>query len=252
MNVNNSNDLYMFFKHMSVCHSITVDVDSKPSTSQNEEESKTNNSENTEIPIYQCQSPDELALVKAACKVGLTLEDTKASTYFVREGSSTIKEHKILGEFKFDSDRKRMSVVVQEDKKFYLYTKGADSNMIHQIDWENKESDKVLLEQHLHKFACQGLRTLVMGRKNISEDEKDEIVSELYKIQASAVKNKEEKYSELYCKHETGLTYFGASAIEDKLQDKVPETIERLMKANIRVWVLTGDKQETAIEIAKS
>ena len=63
---------------------------------------------------------------------------------------------------------------------------------------------------------------------------------------------KEIKLAELYDSYEKGLDYVGASAIEDKLQYGVPETIDMLIKANIKVWVLTGDKQETAIEIGKS
>lgn len=71
-------------------------------------------------------------------------------------------------------------------------------------------------------------------------------------IQSSNSSNKDAQYAELFTEHEQNLKYVGASAIEDKLQDQVPDTIAKLMEANIRVWVLTGDKQETAIEIAKS
>ncbi len=64
--------------------------------------------------------------------------------------------------------------------------------------------------------------------------------------------DKEDQLNILYDQMETSLTYVGSSAIEDLLQDQVPETIEKLMTAGIKVWVLTGDKQETAIEIGKS
>ena len=63
---------------------------------------------------------------------------------------------------------------------------------------------------------------------------------------------KEAKLAELYDSYERDLTYGGSTAIEDKLQYGVPETIDMLIQANIKVWVLTGDKQETAIEIGKS
>lgn len=64
--------------------------------------------------------------------------------------------------------------------------------------------------------------------------------------------DKDEQLSKLYDQMEVKLEYVGSSAIEDLLQDKVPETIQNLMTAGIKVWVLTGDKQETAIEIGKS
>ena len=144
-----------------------------------------------------------------------------------------------------------MSILVEEDERYMLYTKGADSSMIDFINWK-RNKDKDILEKHLHEFACEGLRTLVMGRREVSEPEYRQIIKKMTDIQASDSKNKDEEFSQIASIYEKDLEYIGASAIEDKLQDKVPETIEKLMEANIRVWVLTGDKQETAIEIAKS
>lgn len=66
------------------------------------------------------------------------------------------------------------------------------------------------------------------------------------------MKNKDERLAELYEEIEKGMTLLGATAIEDKLQDGVPETIAKLIQANIKVWVLTGDKTETAINIGYS
>lgn len=182
----------------------------------------------------------------------MKLVETTGGYYFIKEQNANEKvKYKVHAEFKFDSDRKRMSVLIEENGKFFLYTKGADNQMISQINFSGKEEEDVL-KGHLYKFAVQGLRTLVMGKREVSTKEKDEIVDGIYNIQSSADKNKGEQLFNLYCKHEVDLTYVGASAIEDKLQDKVPETIDKLMQANIRLWVLTGDKQETAIEIAKS
>jgi phospholipid-translocating ATPase len=167
------------------------------------------------------------------------------------EESGEKRVYKIHAEFKFDSDRKRMSVIVEDNGEFFLYTKGADNKMISVIEWDNPEENKVL-KKHLHEFAIKGLRTLVMGSKKLNKQTFNQIIEEISNIQGSDSTNKDELFTELYCKHEIGLKYVGASAIEDKLQDKVPETIKTLMECNIRVWVLTGDKQETAIEIAKS
>jgi phospholipid-translocating P-type ATPase (flippase) len=244
--------LYEFFQHMTVCHSITVDNESKKKTkvlSESQEELKDTK---TEQPIYQCQSPDELALVQAAFQVGISLVETRASTYFVEEGVNNINKYIIHAEFKFDSDRKRMSTVVEdENKKYFLYTKGADSSMKDSIEWESNDFYKVV-EDHLYKFAIEGLRTLMMGKRELSSKEFKDIIDGIHDIQESEERNKGPLYTKLYCEYEKNLKYVGASAIEDKLQDKVPETIEKLMEANIRVWVLTGDKQETAVEIAKS
>ena len=72
-------------------------------------------------------------------------------------------------------------------------------------------------------------------------------------IEASqALQNREEKLEEVANLIEKDLTLLGSTAIEDKLQVGVPRTIEQLMKANIAVWVLTGDKQDTAINIGQA
>lgn len=237
----NNDKLYDFFKFMAICHSVRVDKKSK-----DKEESK---SEVVECD-YQCSSPDELALVLASKKVGIVLADrTKENLIIQEEGPP--KEYKMHAEFKFDSDRKRMSVVFEDNGEYYLYTKGADNKMVTQIDWSNDEQ-KETVDKHLQIFAVKGLRTLVMGKKKITKQTFDDIIEGIQNIQSSESTDKDAQFTALYQKHETNLIYVGASAIEDKLQDQVPATIAKLMESNIRLWVLTGDKQETAIEIAKS
>jgi P-type E1-E2 ATPase len=102
------------------------------------------------------------------------------------------------------------------------------------------------------KFALQGLRTLVFSRKELNNKDYTEFMNKFTELKTSVDPQKEQKLLALYDSMEYGLTYLGSSAIEDKLQDNVATTIEHIMSANIRVWVLTGDKQETAIEIAKA
>lgn len=71
-------------------------------------------------------------------------------------------------------------------------------------------------------------------------------------MKTSVDPKKDAKLNEMFDQMEKDLNYLGSSAIEDKLQVGVADTIERVMRANIRVWVLTGDKQETAIEIGRA
>lgn len=110
------------------------------------------------------------------------------------------------------------------------------------------------VSRELLTFAKEGLRTLVVCQKDLSQGDYDRLDSKIYDIQTSEMPmaQKEEALARLYDGYEKDLDYVGASAIEDKLQFGVPETIDILIKANIKVWVLTGDKQETAIEIGKS
>ena len=122
--------------------------------------------------------------------------------------------------------------------------------MKERIDWKPNEHIKV--EDDLHNFAIQGLRTLVMAQKQISIEEYQELKNKIDDLESSNLTNKEELIFNCYDEYERGLEFVGASAIEDKLQENVAGTIRILLEAKIRVWVLTGDKQETAIEIAKS
>lgn len=101
-------------------------------------------------------------------------------------------------------------------------------------------------------FAKEGLRTLVVAQKVLTEEEYAYFDNQLHNIKTSTSHNKEAMLDELYTSYEQGLSYVGSTAIEDKLQYGVPETIATLIRAKIKVWVLTGDKQETAIEIGKS
>jgi magnesium-transporting ATPase (P-type) len=143
-----------------------------------------------------------------------------------------------------------MSVIVKQNTDYYLLTKGADNIMKPRIYWNNDQEDQV--DEDLNKFAIEGLRTLVMAKKQITHQTYEELQTRIDDLEASNFANKEDQIFDVYDQYEQGLTFIGASAIEDKLQDEVANTISILMEANIRVWVLTGDKQETAIEIAKS
>jgi magnesium-transporting ATPase (P-type) len=106
-------------------------------------------------------------------------------------------------------------------------------------------------EDHLNKFAEDALRTLCLAWKEIKEDEYAKW-SQLYHQASTSLENRAEKVSQVYELIETNLLFAGATAIEDKLQDGVPECIAKLAKANIKIWVLTGDKLETAINIGYS
>ncbi len=201
---------------------------------------------------YSASSPDELALVNGAKSVGIEFVARSSTTISIKGATGSIENYESQVEFPFDSTRKRMSLIVKhlETGKFYLMTKGADSIMLPRVDLDSDFQKGI--EKDLYKFAVEGLRTLVFSKKELSHKEFEDFMKQYIMIKTSMDSRKEQKLLELYDKMEYGLTYLGSSAIEDKLQEGVAETIENIMKANIRVWVLTGDKQETAIEIGKS
>ena len=199
---------------------------------------------------YQAASPDELALVQGARLLGFTFtgkEDDKM-TIQLSTGSNT---YQIVAEVPFDSTRKRMSMVVKDKLGEYtLMTKGADSIMLRLL--KPGSMDVLWANENLGAFAREGLRTLVVAQRQLDREEVERWLEGWKAVLLSNSKSKADLINDHASLLERDLDLVGVTAIEDKLQDGVPETIELLMKAEIRVWVLTGDKQETAIEIGKS
>ncbi|UYV77865.1 ATP8B2 [Cordylochernes scorpioides] len=198
---------------------------------------------------YQAQSPDESALTSAARNFGFVFKHrTPASITLEVMGQEEVVE--LLAILDFNNFRKRMSVIVREEGKINLYCKGADS-VIFQHLHPDSAAVKLQTVQHLNKFAGEGLRTLCMAMKELEPAEFEDW-SRRHQLAATSLEQREQKVEELYEEIEQNLTLLGASAIEDKLQDGVPDTIATLALAGIKIWVLTGDKQETAINIGYS
>lgn len=200
---------------------------------------------------YQGESPDEQALVYAAAAYGFVLVE-RTSGHIVIDVLGQRQRYDVLGLHEFDSDRKRMSVIVGcPDKTVKLFVKGADSSMFGVID---KKLDLDIVretETHLHNYSSVGLRTLVIGMRELSTAEFGEWQS-AYERASTALLGRGGLLRAVAAKIECNLQLLGASGIEDKLQQGVPEAIESLRQAGIKVWVLTGDKQETAISIGYS
>lgn len=197
---------------------------------------------------YQASSPDEAALVNAARRQGFT--------YLSRSNRDTVidvfgraETHDLLENIEFDSTRKRMSVITRDPEgRIRIYTKGADAIIFARL--APGETSEVT-EQHLHEFAVEGLRTLCLAYADL-DDQWFEDWHRRYRHAASELTDREAKVAEIVDEVERNLTLLGATAIEDKLQEGVPETLKKLEQAGVKVWVLTGDKQETAINIGLS
>lgn len=158
----------------------------------------------------------------------------------------------VLGLHEFDSDRKRMSVIIGcPDKTVKLYVKGADNSMFGVIDKSINLDIIRATETHLHNYSSLGLRTLVVGTRKLSRTEFEEWQS-AYEKASTALLGRAGLLRTVATDIERNLRILGATGIEDKLQKGVPEAIESLRQAGIKVWVLTGDKQETAISIGYS
>uniref|UniRef100_H0X7B0 Phospholipid-transporting ATPase n=1 Tax=Otolemur garnettii TaxID=30611 RepID=H0X7B0_OTOGA len=197
--------------------------------------------------IYQAASPaDEGALVRAAKQLNFVFTGRTPDSVII-DSLGQEERYELLNVLEFTSARKRMSVIVRTPSgKLRLYCKGADTVIYDRLAETSKYKEITL--KHLEQFATEGLRTLCFAVAEISESDFQEWRA-VYQRASTSVQNRLLKLEESYELIEKNLQLLGATAIEDKLQDQVPETIETLMKADIKIWILTGDKQETAINI---
>ncbi|XP_078509544.1 phospholipid-transporting ATPase VB isoform X2 [Lissotriton helveticus] len=208
---------------------------------------------------YEAESPDEAALVHAARAYNFTLVSRTPEQVTVRLPQGTLLTFELLYTLGFDSVRKRMSVVVRHPitREIIVYTKGADSVIMDLLEHPsrcNVDDQKKMqsrTQKHLDWYARDGLRTLCIAKKVLSESDFQRWSNYRQEAEA-AIENREELLMDAAQRLETKLTLLGATGIEDRLQDGVPDTIASLREAGIQVWVLTGDKQETAVNIAYS
>jgi magnesium-transporting ATPase (P-type) len=199
--------------------------------------------------VYHAASPDEAALVRGAQQVGYEFCGRTPHSVQVNKFGS-VENFEILHVFEFDSFRKRMSVVVKtQDGKIKIYTKGADTVIFQRLA---DDSLVQVTSKHLDKFAHEGFRTLCCAYAYIDTDKYKEWLPRYNKASLLFGEAKVRQTEACIDELERDLTLVGATAIEDRLQDDVPETIDTLLKAGINFWLLTGDKQETAINIGFS
>ncbi|KAM9265442.1 phospholipid-transporting ATPase IK [Morus bassanus] len=196
--------------------------------------------------VYQAASPDEEALVLAARNLGYVFLARTQDTITISELGKK-RTYKVLAMLDFNSDRKRMSVLVRDPQgTIRLYTKGADTVILERL--QRRGPNETFTEMALDRFAEETLRTLCLASKEVSEAEYSKW-SRRHQEASVLLQDRAQELDKLYEEMEQNLQLLGATAIEDKLQDGVPETIQLLKLGNIKVWVLTGDKQETAMNI---
>ncbi|KAG6603532.1 Phospholipid-transporting ATPase 1, partial [Cucurbita argyrosperma subsp. sororia] len=237
-----------FFLTLAACNTvIPILMDDKSSYENGELH------EDVETIGYQGESPDEQALVAAAAAYGYTLFE-RTSGHIVIDVNGENLRLDVLGLHEFDSVRKRMSVVIRfPDNTIKVLVKGADTSMLSILgnDSDREEFIKHATRRHLSEYSMEGLRTLVVAARDLKDSE-FELWQSRYEDASTSLTERAVKLRQTAALIECDLKLLGATAIEDKLQDGVPEAIESLRQAGIKVWILTGDKQETAISIGLS
>lgn len=200
---------------------------------------------------FKAQSPDEAALVSTARDCGFTVLGRAGDDLLVNVMGEE-RTYTVLNTLEFNSSRKRMSAIIRmPDGTIRLFCKGADSIIYSRLARGRQQELRRKTAEHLEEFAREGLRTLCVADRLLSEDEYHAWARE-HDIAAAAITDREEKLERVSSEIEQNMMLLGGTAIEDRLQDGVPDTIQLLADAGIKLWVLTGDKVETAINIGFS
>lgn len=230
----NHNNIIQMMNILAVCHTVVIE------TRKGKD-------------YYNAASPDELALVNCAKYYGWEFKGRDESNNIEITVGDKKEQYQLLNVMEFTSGRKRMSVIVKNPKgQIIVMCKGADSIILERLadSEENKEIVEVT-NRYLEGYAKDGLRTLLLGQKELTQAEYDSFQAKL-KEASQSMTDRDDKIEEVASDMERGFRLIGSTAIEDKLQDDVDGTIKFMREAGIRVWVLTGDKIETAINIGFS
>ncbi|KAI9669850.1 MAG: putative aminophospholipid-translocase [Caeruleum heppii] len=230
---------------LTLCHNVTPTVDVEGGNT---------------VTTYQASSPDEIAIVRWTESVGLRLlhRDRKSMILQSTHTGQVTVRIRILDIFPFTSESKRMGLVAQfyesdsdriprlEDGEIWVFQKGADtvmSSIVAANDW---------LDEETANMAREGLRTLVVGRKKLSLQQYKDFSSR-YKHASLSLQDRDVDMARVIDEHlERDLELLGVTGVEDKLQRDVKPSLELLRNAGVKIWMLTGDKVETARCVAVS
>ncbi|KII61335.1 putative phospholipid-transporting ATPase [Thelohanellus kitauei] len=222
----------LFMTNLMICNSVIV---------ENEEKSGTR--------IFKSSSPDEVAIVSVIDKYGFKfIQRTSEGVHIEYLGNQEFWQ--ILETCHFSSERKKMSVIAKSpDGRYYLFTKGAESHIFDRLEMMDEISEKT--NRMLEEFANMGLRTLCIAYREIQCDPS---ISPPPMMTGSSISftSSDIMSGERDSDVEQDFKVLGCTGIEDRLQDNISETIFILREAGLRIWMLTGDKLETGINVAFS
>jgi phospholipid-translocating P-type ATPase (flippase) len=220
--------MYGFMRCLTACHTVIREKDGK----------------------YRAESPDELALIEGVEGYGCGLQERGTTSMLCTLLGERVN-YEVLAVNAFNADRKRMSIVIRDvaTDEYFCLCKGADNMMLPLCEIDpafRKNIDKYLLD-----LACLGLRTLCIAQKRLTKDQAMNWLDSFRQAESS-LQGRADKLAQVGGDLEMNMEFLGITAIEDRLQDEVPEVIADLAKAGIVLWMLTGDKEETAVNIGHS
>lgn len=201
---------------------------------------------------YIGSSPDERALVIAAEKVGVRLckRDNQQVVLSIDREDLVLE---VLHKFEFTSDRKKSSLLCrQPDGRLMLLCKGADSVILPALSEKNNTGKIRQATEQMKTYCSNGLRVLCVAEREVSAEEYKRWSDRYIAMRNKRPTISEDELSALVSELEQELMLVGVSAIEDKIQEGAPAALEKFREAGIKVWMLTGDRPDTATNVAHS
>ncbi|EDW65626.1 phospholipid-transporting ATPase IF [Drosophila virilis] len=234
-----------FFEALSVCH--TVEVMASCNEKSAETQSEHDNLITTDIiDRYQASSPDEKAILEGCARLGLIYKGTDNNTMHLSRSFGGDLQYERLHVLEFSSERKRMSIIVRDESgQIWLYTKGAEASVLPRC---KKTSPIAQTDVQITEYAKEGLRTLAVASRTLTEEEYATFLASCKNANIQ-LSDRKKLIEECYESIELELELLGATALEDALQDDVDKTLIALQEAGLKIWILTGDKVETALSI---
>uniref|UniRef100_H3A6R4 Phospholipid-transporting ATPase n=1 Tax=Latimeria chalumnae TaxID=7897 RepID=H3A6R4_LATCH len=228
-----SSRIHEAVKAIALCHNVTPVYESRAGVNGETEYTEADQDFSDENRTYQASSPDEVALVQWTESVGLTLINRDLTSMQLKTPGGQILTYYILQNFPFTSESKRMGIIVREEStgEITFYMKGADvamSSIVQYNDW---------LEEECGNMAREGLRTLVVAKKSLTEEQYQDFENRYNQaklsihdrtLKVAAVVESLEREMELLC----------LTGVEDQLQADVRPTLEMLRNAGIKCWAV--------------
>ncbi|CAG0893255.1 unnamed protein product [Darwinula stevensoni] len=232
-------------KAIALCHNVTPTYPESDISSNAEVDQDLSRSG---VRDYQASSPDEVALVQWTEQVGLALIQRDLNRMTLRAPDGSFMHYSILQLFPFTSESKRMGIILKEEEtsEIVFYLKGADMVMSSKVQYSE------WLDEEIENMAREGLRTLVVARKVLTPEKYDEFAKRYHGAKLSTTERQARVDAVIEGLLEKDMELLCVTGVEDKLQENVKLTLELLNNAGVKVWMLTGDKLETAACIAKS
>ena len=250
-----------FIELLSLCHSVKMlkqhplnSTQSKIKENKEYKEIPPNKEEDKKIN-FGSSFAEERAMLKAFSKLGYNITKTKGN-YITLDIKNEHKLYYILGHNKYNEDRRRMSIIVRSEanqNNSILLCKAHDFSIFNLINKKDQETENEINKtiQQIKEMSKYGYRYFIFTKRILNEEETNNFITR-YKSAENYVVKSEEHLQKLAVEFEKNLEFMGVLFFEEKIPADLKYNIIKLNRANIKVWIASGDKRENVLAVGKN